>query len=74
MPVFFKIEEENMLQQLMNKENKKENLRKRLIRYYETVNKDRVSIPAFLLADEDIRLIEQKGTLNFWYKNFKNGL
>lgn len=58
----------------MNKENKKEILRKRLIEYYETVNKDKVNIPAFMLAQEDIRLIEKKGTLNFWYKNFKNGI
>lgn len=63
-----------MLQQLMNKENKKEILRKRLIEYYETVNKDKVDIPAFMLAQEDIRLIEKNGTLNFWYKNFKNGI
>ncbi len=63
-----------MIKQLLKKINKKEILRKRLIEYYQTLNNNEVNIPAFILAQEDIRLIEQKGTLDFWYKNFKNGI
>ena len=59
---------------MFTKENKKEILKKNLIGYYGEINKDKVNIPAFMLAEADIKLIEQKGTLDFWYKKFKNGI
>ncbi len=59
---------------MFTKENKKEILKKNLIGYYEEINKDKVNIPAFMLAEADIKLIEQKGTLDFWYKKFKHGI
>ncbi len=52
---------------------KKEFIRKNLIEYYKTICADQVDIPAFILANEDIKLIEKRGTLDFWYKKLKNG-
>lgn len=67
-----------MLEVLKQKKDavKKEYLRKKLIEYYKKANKNKVAVPAFILANEDIKLIEKNGTLDFWYKNFreKNGL
>ncbi len=62
-----------MIQQLMHKKEKKEILRKRLISYYDQINDGKIGIPSFLLAAEDIRLMERDGTLDYWYKNFNYG-
>ena len=61
-----------MLKKLEKKENKKETLRKKLIDYYNQINKDKTAIPAFMLADADMRIIEKNGTLDYWYNNFVN--
>ena len=37
------------------------------------INKDKTAIPAFMLADADMRIIEKNGTLDYWYNNFVNG-
>ena len=67
-----------MLEVLKQKKDavKKEYLRKKFIEYYKKSNKNKVAVPAFILANEDIKLIEKNGTLDFWYKNFrdKNGV
>ena len=44
-----------MLKKLEKKENKKETLRKKLIDYYNQINKDKTAIPAFMLADADMQ-------------------
>ncbi len=47
---------------------KREYVRKNLIEYYKLLNRNKVDIPAFILANEDIKLIEKCGNLDFWYK------
>lgn len=50
---------------------KREYIRKNLIEYYKTICSGGVDIPAFILANEDIKLIEKTGTVDFWYKKIR---
>lgn len=46
-------------------------LRKALIDYYQSLENG-VSIPAFQLAELDIKRIEAENTIDYWYKRFIN--
>ena len=47
---------------------KRECIRRNLIRYYMTLSENDVMIPAFILANEDIKLLEKNGKVEEWYK------
>jgi len=49
-------------------EYRKQHIRNRLIEYYTTINQNKVSIPAFILAENDIKRIEKDKSINYWYK------
>lgn len=51
---------------------RKEYIRKKLVQYYNRISKGSVSIPAFILANEDIKIIERDGKINEWYKHLRN--
>lgn len=51
---------------------RKEYIRKKLIHYYNRESKGSVNVPAFILANEDIKLIERDGKVNEWYKQLRN--
>lgn len=53
-------------------EMRKEYIRKKLVQYYNRISKGSVSIPAFILANEDIKIIERDGKINEWYKHLRN--
>lgn len=52
-------------------EKRKRYLRNKLIDYYNTINEGKVSIPSFILADNDIKRCEKEKTINKWYKRLK---
>lgn len=58
--------------QKQTKEYRKSALRKALIGFYQTLNGSEVSIPAFQLADLDIKRIEAENTIDYWYKRLIN--
>lgn len=47
----------------------KENaIRQKMIDYYNTINQGKVSIPAFILADLDVRTLRKQGRINELYR------
>lgn len=58
--------------QKQTKEYRKSALRKALIDYYQSLNGSGISIPAFQLADLDIKRIEAENSINYWYKRLIN--
>ncbi len=49
-------------------EYRKSHIRNRLIEYYNTINQGKISIPAFILAENDLKRIERDESINYWYK------
>lgn len=47
-------------------------IRKKLIEFYQSHENGTVSIPAFQLADLDIKRIEAENTVDYWYKRLIN--
>ncbi len=50
---------------------KREFIRQKFIEYYMSLGG--VSIPAFILAEEDIKLLEKRGKIEEWYKRMQRG-
>ncbi len=49
-------------------EAKTEYLRHKLLDYYKTVNRDTVSIPPFILANQQIERMQRADSIDFWFK------
>lgn len=58
--------------QKQTQEYRKSALRKALISYYQSLDNGSVSIPAFQLADIEIKRIEAENTVDYWYKRLIN--
>lgn len=54
--------------QAVTLEAKTEYLRQKLLDYYKTVNRGVVSIPPFILANQDIERIKKTDSVDFWFK------
>lgn len=50
------------------REMKKQALKRMMIKYYNTINQGKVSIPSFLLAEYDINEAIRQGRLNELYR------
>lgn len=46
-------------------------LKAHLTDYYKTIEGEGIKIPAFMLAEREIRRIEREGSLEFWYGRLK---
>lgn len=57
----------NRLQQ-NTPEHRKNYLRRKLISFFESNNQNEVNIPAFQLAEIEIKRLESEGSINYWYK------
>lgn len=53
------------------RENKRAFLKAHLTDYYKTIEGEGIKIPAFMLAEREIRRIEREGSLEFWYGRLK---